>query len=212
MYKYIYQVSYDQQEDSIYHRLGNFRGAIFDGLLRRLQNSSLSDSRRTSVGKFLWSNLRWTSSPTSKFFFERFSTHIGWEIFVERSSMDFFANFKILLWAILDAHRLGKFLGAIFDGLLRQLQNSSSDNSWCTSVGKVSWSDPRAIRREVLQELTFLYHWLIWRVRSAVWTGIIHKHHRRPRLPLVHAPSQVGSRRQNKTWHKKTIPTGRIQI
>ena len=49
------------------------------------------------------------------FFFERFSAHICWEIFVERSSMDFFANFKILLRIILDAHRLGDFRGVILE-------------------------------------------------------------------------------------------------
>ena len=50
--------------------LGNFRGAIFDGLLHQLPNFSLSYSRRASVGKLSWSDLRWTSSPTFKFFFE----------------------------------------------------------------------------------------------------------------------------------------------
>ena len=68
---------------------------IFDGLLRQLPGLSLSNFRRASVGKF----------------------------FLERSSMDLFANFQNLPWAIFDAHRLGNFLGAIFDGLLRQLPN-----------------------------------------------------------------------------------------
>ena len=60
--------------------------------------------RRTSVGKLLC-----------------FLTHIGWEIFLERTSMDFFANFRNCRRAILDVHRLGNFLRPIFDGLLCQL-------------------------------------------------------------------------------------------
>ena len=78
------------------HRLGkNFVERFSIGLLRQLQISSLrGDSRHTSVGKkFSWNDLQ----------------------------LDFFANFKVLPRAILDAHRLGKFRGAIFDGLLCQL-------------------------------------------------------------------------------------------
>ena len=55
---------YDEEKNKLIKN--KFRGAIFDGLLRQLPN----------------------------LFFEQFSTHIGWEIFVERSSMDFFANFQ----------------------------------------------------------------------------------------------------------------------
>ena len=116
-----------------------FRGAIFEGLLRQLLNSSWGNLRRTSVGKFfaerssmdffanfrifLWtifdahqlgkfsrSDLRWTSSPTSEFFFGRSLTVIGWEIFSrKRSSMDFLANFRIFLWAIFDGRLVGRY-------------------------------------------------------------------------------------------------------
>ena len=117
--------------------------AIFDGLLRQLPKSFLSDSRRTVVGLFSWSDLRWTSSPTSKFYFEQSSTHIGCEIFVERSSTDFFGNFQNLFWGILDAHRMWNLRGAIFDGLIRQLRNSTLSDSRRTLVVKFSWSDLR---------------------------------------------------------------------
>ena len=58
-----------------------FRGAIFDGLLRQLPNFYLDNLRRTSVGKFV----------------------------AERSSMDFFAHFRIFLRAILDGRLVGRY-------------------------------------------------------------------------------------------------------
>ena len=50
--------------------------------------------------------------------------------------MDFFAHFRIFIWAIFDGRLVGKyFRGAIFDGLLRQLPNFSLGNLRRTSVG-----------------------------------------------------------------------------
>ena len=86
--------------------------------------------------KGFWSELRWFSSPTSTFFFDQSLTRICWEIFMERSSMGFFANFHILLRSIFDAHLLENFCRATFDGLLRQLPHSSLINFWRASVGK----------------------------------------------------------------------------
>ena len=146
------------------HLMRNFCGTTFDGLLRQLPHSSSIDLWRASfdksfVGlssidffanfhillrsifdvhlliKVLWSDLRWTSSPTSTFFFDRSVTRICWEIFVERSSMVFFANFHILLWSIFCAHRLG-------NGPLHHHPHSSSINLGRASVGEifVVWS------------------------------------------------------------------------
>ena len=69
---------------------GGSAGVVSD-LTRVMGNTVIC----ASVGKFSWSDLRWTSSPASKTLLEQF----------------------------FDAHRLGNFLGAIFDGLLRQLPN-----------------------------------------------------------------------------------------
>ena len=94
----------------------SFRGAILDGLLRQLPDSSLGDLRRTSVGKF----------------------------FSERSSMDFFANFRTLLWATFGAHQLGNFSRSEFR--LTSSPNSEiffgrplTDIGW----GIFRWSDLR---------------------------------------------------------------------
>ena len=111
------------------HLLGKFCGAIFDGLLRQLSHSSSINHWRASVWKFSWSDLRWTSSPTSTFLFDRSLTCICWEIFVKRSSVDFFANFHILLWSICGAHRLG-------NGPLHHHPHSSSINLGRASVDK----------------------------------------------------------------------------
>ena len=110
------------------------------------QNFSLSNLWRTSAGKFSWSNLRRTSSPTSKFFFEQPLTNIGWEIFLERSSTDYFANLQTFslsnLWRIL----AGKFS---WSDLRRTssptFKNFSLSDLWRTSVVKFSRSDLRGI-------------------------------------------------------------------
>ena len=125
------------------HRMVIFLAAIFDGLLRQPPRPSVSNFRRASVGQFSWSDLRWTFSPTFKTFLEQFSTRIGWEFYLQRSSMDFFANFQNLPWAIFEAHRMVIFLAAIFDGLLLQLPRSSLSNFRRASVGQFSWSDLR---------------------------------------------------------------------
>ena len=108
--------------------MGNFRGAIFDGLLRQVQIFSSSNLWRTVLELFRVAIFDGLLRELPNFLFEQSLTHIGWEIFVERSSMDFVANFQILLRIIFDAYRLGNFRGAISDGLLRQLPNSSSYN------------------------------------------------------------------------------------
>ena len=99
------------------HRLGNFLRAIFDGLLRQLPKSSLSNFRRASVGKFCSRDLQWASSPTSEIFFEQFSTRIGWEIFLARSSSTKFSGFEV------SSNRDHQpYIGPLLDGL--QCQSS----------------------------------------------------------------------------------------
>ena len=59
-----------------------FRGAIFNGLLCQLPNSSLGNLWRTSVGRFFRGAIfRWMYSPTSEFFFWQSLTHMSCEIF-----------------------------------------------------------------------------------------------------------------------------------
>ena len=128
-----------------------------------------------------WGDLQWTSLPTCEFCFGQSLTHIGWEIFSWGDlSMDVFANFRILLLAIFDAHVLRDFF----------VERSSS-----TKGGSV-------------QELPSLVSLTERSSGFEVSPNRGHQRHRRPRIPLVHAPSQAKSARgstHNKTCHKNTI-------
>ena len=139
-----------------------FRGAIFNGLLCQIPNSSLGNRWRTSVGRFFsWSDL----------------------------SMDVFANFRILLLAIFDEHVLRDFF----------VERSSS-----TKGGSV-------------QELPSLVSLTERSSGFEVSPNRGHQHQRRPRIPLVHAPSQAKPSRLEAVLITRLatripFPTGRIQI
>ena len=98
------------------YQVENFRGAVFDGLLRQLPNLFLSNSRRTSIGKFSWSDLRWTSSQTSNFFLSKnLDAHSVGKFSVSDLRWTSSPTSNFFLWAILDAHRLGSFRETILE-------------------------------------------------------------------------------------------------
>ena len=137
-----------------------------------------------------WGDLQWTSLPTSEFCFGQSLTHIGWEIFSWGDlSMDVFANFRILLLAIFDAHVLRDFF----------VERSSH-----TKGGSV-------------QELPSLVSLTERSSGFEVSPNRGHQHQRRPRIPLVHAPSQAKPSRLEAVLITRLatripFPTGRIQI
>ena len=73
--------------------------------------------------------------------------------------------------AILVANLLGKFRGAIFDGLLRHIPNVSLSNFWSTSVRKFSWFDLRCTflptSKFIFQQFSMHICWEIFVERSS---------------------------------------------
>ena len=122
---------------------------------------------------FSLGNLRWTS--------------VG-KFLTERSSMDFFANFRIFLWAIFDGHRLGNvsrsdlrwtssptsefFLWAILDG--HRLGNfSRSDLRWTSSPTSEFFSGQPST--DIGLEITrgAIFDGLLWAIFDGRWLGDI---------------------------------------